>query len=78
MKAPPWLSRELASDCVLALVMTAIGVSSVFTTDDSVAYDYPPADARLVLMAMGDGCALVRFGKPGAAAHVPAAAPSMF
>ena len=42
-------------DCVLAVVMTAIGVSSVFTTDDTVAYDYPPADARLVLLAIGAG-----------------------
>jgi signal transduction histidine kinase len=38
--------------------MTTIAVSSVFTTDDSVAYDYPPADARLVLLAMGAGLPL--------------------
>jgi signal transduction histidine kinase len=38
--------------------MTTIAVSSVFTTDDSVAYDYPPVDARLVLLAMGAGLPL--------------------
>jgi signal transduction histidine kinase len=58
VKAPWRLSRETWLDCVLAAVMTTIAVSSVFTTDDSVAYDYPPADARLVLLAMGAGLPL--------------------
>ena len=55
MRVPLPRNRDVLSDCVLALVMTAIGVSSVFTTDESVAYDYPPADARLVLLAIGAG-----------------------
>ena len=58
MKLASRLSRETWLDCVLAAVMTTIAVSSVFTTDESVAYDYPPADARLVLLAMGAGLPL--------------------
>jgi signal transduction histidine kinase len=46
-------SRWFQLDCVFALVLTAIGVSSVFTTDPTVAVDYPPANARLVLLAIG-------------------------
>lgn len=58
MHLPRRLSRDTWLDCVLAVVMTTIAVSSVFTTDESVAYDYPPADARLVLLAMGAGLPL--------------------
>ena len=58
MELPRRLSRDTWLDCVLAAVMTTIAVSSVFTTDESVAYDYPPADARLVLLAMGAGLPL--------------------
>ena len=46
-------SRWFQLDCVFALVMTAIGVGSVFTTDPTVAVDYPPANAALVLLAVG-------------------------
>jgi signal transduction histidine kinase len=46
-------SRWFQLDCVFALVLTAIGVGSVFTTDPTVAVDYPPANAPLVLLAIG-------------------------
>jgi hypothetical protein len=46
-------SRWFQLDCVFALVLTAIGVGSVFTTDPTVAVDYPPANAPLVFLAIG-------------------------
>jgi signal transduction histidine kinase len=53
-------SRWFQLDCVFALVLTAIGVGSVFTTDPTVAVDYPPANAPLVLLAIG-ACLPVAF-----------------
>ena len=55
VRVPLPVRRDMLSDGVLALVMTAIAVASVFTVDESVAYDYPPADWRLVLLAVGAG-----------------------
>ncbi len=52
MKAPA-ISRDRWLDCVLAAVATVIGVSSVLTKDPTVAYDYPPANSQLVLLAIG-------------------------
>ncbi len=47
------MSRERWLDCVFAVVAAVIGVSSVLTKDPTVAYDYPPANAQLVLLALG-------------------------
>ncbi len=55
----PLSTRWFQLDCVFALVLTAIGVSSVFTTDPTVAVDYPPANVRLVLLAIGATAPLV-------------------
>ena len=52
-------TRWFQLDCVFALVLTAIGVSSVFTADPTVAVDYPPANVRLVLLAIGATAPLV-------------------
>ncbi len=52
-------SRWFQLDCVFALVLTAIGVGSVFTTDPTVAVDYAPASAPLVLLAIGSCMPLV-------------------
>jgi signal transduction histidine kinase len=49
----PAISRDRWLDCVFAAVATVIGVSSVLTTDPTVAYDYPPASSQLVLLALG-------------------------
>ena len=49
----PAISRDRWLDCVFAVVLTVIGVSSVLTKDPTVAYDYPPANAQLVLLAIG-------------------------
>lgn len=53
-----WASRDFRLDCVLAVVLTAIGVGSVFTTDPTVAVHYPPVNAQLVLLALGAGLPL--------------------
>ncbi len=49
----PAIGRDRWLDCVFAVVATVIGVSSVLTKDPTVAYDYPPANAQLVLLAIG-------------------------
>lgn len=45
-------SDERLQDGVLAVAAATIGVASVFTEDATVVYDYPPASARLVLLAL--------------------------
>ncbi len=52
MRAPA-ISRDQWLDYVFAAVAAVVGVASVLTTDPSVAYDYPPANAQLVLLALG-------------------------
>jgi signal transduction histidine kinase len=49
----PAISRAAWLDCVFAAVAAIIGVTSVLTTDPTVVYDYPPANAQLVLLALG-------------------------
>lgn len=46
-----WIDERL-QDLVLAVVAAAIGVASVFTTDPTIVYAYPPANGWLVLLAL--------------------------
>lgn len=44
---------ELRLDLLFAVAASVLAVSSVVTTDPSSAYDYPPANVWLVLLALG-------------------------
>lgn len=57
--------RELRLDLAFAVAASVLAVASVLTTDPSSAYDYPPANVWLVLLALGTSLPIaLRRGAP--------------